>query len=395
MCSRTTLSPENKDRISDLLTQSLDWDSIKNLASRNGVLPLVSWNLLNNFAHLLSPEDNDELSLYLQKHTQNNLFSSLKLVEFVRTLEKAGIAVLPFKGVTLAKIAYDNLALRQFVDLDVLVKPKDFDKTVNFLIKSGYAPIGNPGGLTKRKSLFLRFKKDLGLVSPDGNVRIELHWKLSGSHFALPFEIDQLWGRLETVDLGGAELKALPFYDLFVYLCLHGSRHRWEKFSWICDLHELILVKENSGEKFDWEAVYHHAHKYGCEKVVELGLFLVQYFYDLKIDYPGYEDIINDETLHKIAQRVQKNDFSKNVNSANIGDWYLYHLTLKERKTDRMKLHFYYIIWYLKLAFRPNTLDKQVFHLPPLFYPLYYILRPFRLVITRFMPNSKKKTSDR
>ena len=227
-------------------------------------------------------------------------------------------------------------------------------------------------------------------ISSDGGVPIELHWKLSGSHFALPFEIDELWNRLENIEIGGAELNALPFNDLFVYLCLHGSRHRWGKFSWICDLHELILSINNSGEKLNWEDIQIHAKKYGCEKVVELGLFLVRYFYKLEIDYPGYENIKNDQTFLKIAQQIKKRNFSKDVSSSEIGDWYLYHLTLKERKIDRLRLHIYYIIWYVKITFKPNALDEQVFNLPTIFYPLYFILRPLRLLFTYFGFNSKK-----
>jgi hypothetical protein len=390
LCSQTSLNPENIEHISEILSRSLDWDFIKNIASRNGVLPLVVWNLINNFAQFLSPENYKEISQYLHNHTQKNLHSTFKLIEIAQILEKNRIAILPFKGTTLAKRAYNNLALRQYVDLDILVKPKDFEKTVEILLANNFELISNTFEF-KRKPLFLRHKKDIGLINSEDNIRIELHWKLSGSHFALPLEIDELWNRLETINLGGKEINVLPFYDLFVYLCLHGSRHKWEKFSWICDLHELILIKENGSEKFNWEAVHRHAKKYGCEKVVELGLFLVQYFYELKIDYPGFEHIKFDATFLKIAHQIQKKAFSRDVNSSKIGDWYLYHLTLKERKTDRLRLHIYYLIWIFKLTFKPNALDEQVFHLPTIFYPLYYILRPFRLLFNYINFNSKKK----
>src|SRR5690606_4099976 len=144
------------------------------------------------------------------------------------TLEAEGIPILPFKGPSLSMQAYGDISLRQFVDLDILVKPRHFDKAIRVLKNAGYVPITESSWL-KRKSLFFTRKKDIGLVSTDRKVRIELHWKLSGTHFAMPLEIDQLWRRLETVDIGGKKLRSLPLRDLFVYLCLHGSRHGWEK----------------------------------------------------------------------------------------------------------------------------------------------------------------------
>ncbi len=390
LCSQTTLGVEKSERIAELLSRTLDWSFIKKVASRNGVLPLVSWNLLNNFAESLPPEIEDELSGYLNDHTGKNLHATLKLLETVKILEEAGISILPFKGTTLAKRAYNNLALRQYVDLDVLVKPKDFDRTIEILSDSGYKIIGDPNNL-RRKSLFINRKKDVGLLSPDESVTFELHWKLSGSHFALPYEIDELWNRLETIEIGGSIINALPFCDLFVYLCLHGSRHKWAKFSWVCDLHELILLKENSEENFDWKEVHRHAKKYGCEKVVELGLFLVKYFFNVEVGYPGFEAIENDEKFLKIARQMQDENFSIDEISSDMADWYLYHLTLKERKIDRLRLHNFYLLWYLRIALKPNALDEQVFHLPPLFYPFYYILRPFRLFFTYFGSDSEKK----
>ena len=77
---------------------------------------------------------------------------------------------------------------------------------------------------------------------------------------------------------------------------------------------------------------------------------------------------------------VRERLFSKATKSNGIGEWYDYHLLLKEKRTDRVKLHIFYLAWYLKLIFRPNSADKAVFSLPASFYPLYFILRPARLI---------------
>lgn len=391
-CSQTRLNSQQAERISYILSQSLDWDFVMSVADRNGLLTIVCWNLLKEFADALPSEIKLLLSRFLQEHTQKNLYLTRKLIEVVKILEAVEIPILPFKGTTLAMQAYGNLALRQYCDLDILVQPKHFDEAIRVLSKKGYDPIAKINPL-KRKFLFFNNKKDVGLVGRDKIVRLELHWKLSGSHFAMPVEINDLWERLEKLNLGGTELFVLPFYDLFVYLCLHGSRHAWEKFSWICDLHELILAKENSGEKVNWLEIQQHAKYHGCEKVLELGLFLVYRFFNLKTDYPDFEQIENNQAYEKISRQVEQKCFSKNKVSSEIGEWYLYHLSLKERENDRLKLHLRYFFWYLRIIFRPNIMDKSVFHLPFILYPLYYLLRPIRLLLTYFGFTTTKKNT--
>lgn len=389
-CSQTRLNSQQTKRICEILSQSLDWDFILNISSKNGLLPLISWNLLKNFADALPADIKALLSKNLQNQTQKNLFLTHKLIEIVKILEEVGIPLLPFKGTTLALQAYNNLVLRDYCDLDVLVQPKHFDKAVQVLSNNGFRPISGVNWL-KRKVLFFNNKKDVGLVGENKIVRIELHWKLSGSHFAMPIEIDNLWKRLEKINLGGKDLYALPFDILFIYLCLHGSRHAWEKFSWICDLHELVLTLEDSGEKINWLEVHNYAKIYGCEKVVELGLYLIYKFFDFEVAYPDFAQIKGNEAYTKIADQVKQKNFSTDKTSSQIGEWYLYHLSLKEKKADRFKLHLRYFFWYLKIIFRPTSLDKSVFHLPTILYPLYYLLRPIRLLFTYFNHNPTTK----
>jgi hypothetical protein len=161
---------------------------------------------------------------------------------------------------------------------------------------------------------------------------------------------------------------------------MHGARHGFERLNWICDLYELIKTEK----RIDWKAVSRHAKNYGCGKTVELGLMLVQDFFGVQPDYPEWEKIETYEVLKKAAAQIRQKLFAEKFNTTGIGDWYLYHLMLKEKKTDRLKLHLHYLFWYLKLTLKPNAMDKSIFHLPAAFYPLYYILRPARLLFNYF-----------
>lgn len=381
-CSQVDVDVE---RVRELLNSSsgLDWEFILDVAGRNGVLPLVSWNLLCKLTECLNSDIRSRLSQFLQGHTQNCLHQSTKMINICEQLDGAGIPALPFKGPTLAVQAYGDIALRQFVDLDILVLPRDFDDAVNVLQAAGYEPLEHATWINRKIRFFTR-KKDVGLISDNGRVRVELHWKLSGTHFAMPLEIDQLWKRLDKVVVGGRELRTLPFHDLFVYLCLHGSRHGWEKILWICDLCELITRTEKTRGRIHWNAVRQHARDHGCENAVELGLFLVHSFFGRSVDYPEVNRILNNEVYASIADRIRHTTLTTRDRTMQMREWYAYHLILKEKTTDRLRTRMIYLLWFLKVAVKPNRLDEAVFRLPWLFYPLYYVIRPIRLMFARW-----------
>jgi hypothetical protein len=47
-----------------------------------------------------------------------------------------------------------------------------------------------------------------------------------------------------------------------------------------------------------------HAKYHGCEKVVALGLFLVNKLFGDGIDYPGFESIERDEVYREISEKA-------------------------------------------------------------------------------------------
>ncbi len=382
-CAQTVIPSETVDQLSALLTEQLDWEYVIAISSRNGLLPLLSRNLLQDFPDAIPAEIRERLSTFYQSHAQENLFLSFKLAEIVKLLENNEIPVFSFKGPTLAIQAYGDPALRHYVDLDLLVQPRHFDRAIELFVRSGYKS-ATPSGPLRRKLLFFTRKKDVNLFSLDDRVQVELHWKLSGSHFSLPFELDRLWNRMEFLNLGGTEIRVLAFNDLFVYLCLHGARHGWERIAWISDLRELILRREAAIGTIDWNDVGHHAREYGCEKVVALGLFLVHDLFGSRSDDPGPGRIDADDIHRKIAEKVYSKAFSADVSSSEISDWYLLHLSLKERRIDRLKVKIVYLIWYLRLIFTPNAVDKTIFHLPKILYPFYFVMRPLRLLVNYF-----------
>lgn len=371
-----TAIPEGqvKEMSKFLESGEIDWKYLLNVAQRNSVLPLLSWNLINASTELLPDQIRIFLEDELQRHLRTNLYLTGKLIELIKCLEVENIRAVPFKGPLLSVQAYGSAALRDYGDLDILVQPKDFKRAVDIIKENGYEPLTSVSWLEKT-NWYISRKKDIYFANPDRSVIVELHWKLSGSHFGLPKEVNGLWERLENVEIAGSDIPTLSFNDLFIYLCLHGSRHSWERFQWICDIHELI----RSSMDIDWNRFLDEARQFGCENVVALSLRLVNEFFGFVIPEAAWERIKNDPIYDEIVHEIRQRLFSADARPVNIGERYHYFLRLKERSSDRWKLHFHYSKWFIQIILIPNEIDKSVIHLPRFLQPLHYLFRPIRL----------------
>lgn len=378
-CCRTPLPAPLSKRISAILSEPIDWKLALNVAQRNAVLPLFGRSLRAGFSEQIPAEIRELLEREETRHLHNNLFQTRKLIELVKFFGANDIKVLPFKGPALAVEAYGDPLYRHFNDLDVLVQPKQFRKAIMLLTDIGWKPVTTASWLTKHNWSISR-KKDIYLVDPDGRVNLELHWKLSGSHFGLPKEINTLWDRLEWIELGGTRLPALGINDLLIYLCLHGSRHSWERFGWICDIHQLILSKRS----IDWEQLHTDSCKLGSEKVVALGLRLISDFFGFEVPNETWQKALCDPVFGEMSREIRDRLFTAESTPVQIGDRYLNHLKLKERSFDRFKLHYHYLTWYSRIIFTPNEADRNVIVLPRILDPLYYVTRPVRLIYNYF-----------
>jgi hypothetical protein len=310
----------------------------------------------------------------------------------VRLLEEKDIPVLPFKGAVLAAVAYRNLSLRQFADLDILVRKRNVARTKKILEQQGYR-IAVPLTILQRVSPVLSSRKDVVLVNLAGDVRIELHWRLTGRHFSFPIGAKSLWHGRDTRWIAGTCVRTLPPKELLLYLCMHGSRHSWERLGWICDVAEMVRVHSN----WDWQQIIKEASELGNERNLALGLYLANDLLGAELPEEVLEKVRADPKIEALATQVRSLLFQDVAASLDIAYLHDYHLKVKERMRDRIRLRLHYYRRYLSLAVRPTMQDRNALPLFGYFYFLSYVTRPFRLIgvygsgiLARLFRQSKK-----
>jgi len=238
-----------------LVQKPLTWHSLLSLATNHRLFPLLYWNLYSVFPELVPAPELHKLREYFRVNSLRNEFLVKELVKLLHLFKTQEILALQFKEPVLASIAYGNLSLRSFEDLDILIQKWDLDR--------GYQVLGSQD--YKRKS-----ESDNGqesgpghskyhtFVGGNGLVNVDLQWIIPGPHFSFSLDHHQWWERLQVVSVNGSMVPSFPPEELLLILCIHGSKHLWERLIWICDVAELVRAH---GPTMDWCRVMEEAHR--------------------------------------------------------------------------------------------------------------------------------------
>jgi len=372
-CARTTLDPETARQITGLVQEDLDWAYIFRKANENFVSPLLCFHITKVCPQFVPLNILDQLSRFFRVHAERSLFQTRELIRLVRLLDSHGIPALPFKGPTLAALAYGNLSLRQFSDLDILVRERDVRKAVALLIAGGYRT-ASPLSWSRNASTPSKRQKDLGLERADGRVSVELHWRLLGSRFTSPHNMKRMWKRLETMSIAGSLVNCLPVNDLLLYLCMHGAKHRWERLEWIADVAEVIRNRQET----DWKLLLEQSKALGCERALAVGLLLAKDLLSASIPVDVLQKIQSDAMARFLADHACARFL---LDAQTLPQSFNYQLGVKERASDRAKIYFDNCRLRIRNSIRPNENDRAVLSLPIYLSFLYYLLRPFRLIV--------------
>src|SRR5690349_12148707 len=266
-CARTKAQPQSVSRLRYLATQNLDWDYLFNLARRHALIPLLYLNLAREGADLIPPSFLAKLKTEYQANYARNIILTDELCRLIDIFNERGIEAIPYKGPALALFAYGDLGLRRFVDLDLIVKKSDVPRARDLLFKEDYS-LSKP--LTEsQQDLLLRTQHNLQFARNNRRLLLELHWEVAPHLFASSVQENELWQKLTTIKINDHEVNALTAEDLLFSLCVHGSRHLWERLGWICDIAEIIARHE-----LNWAALRQKAAAADNERMLLLGLYL-------------------------------------------------------------------------------------------------------------------------
>ena len=360
-CARTSAAP----RLRELAAGNVDWEYVFQLARRHSIVPLVYVQLQQHASDLVPPQFLAKLKKHYFENSARNTLLTAELCRLINLFRDEGIETIPYKGPVLAIFAYGDIALRRFVDLDVIVKKSDVLKAREILLNQGYKPSKSLS--LDQQEMLLRTQHNMQFSRDNHRLIIELHWEVAPHLFASTVNGERLWQDLITVELNGTAVKTFSAEDLLFSLCVHGSRHLWERLGWICDIAELIARRP-----LNWTALLERARIADTERMFLLGVYLAQRLLDAPIPPEVKQHCDADQRLSSLADNIIDHLFNGPTHvPATSREIFKYNIGVRRTISARAR--------YLLYMLRPTDSDLGSRSLPPSLSFAYYLTRPFRL----------------
>ena len=339
----------------------LDWAKVIDIARSQGVLALVARHLKARDWDGVPQSVMGQMEGYRTTLAARNLFFTRQLLDVLGVLEAHGIAALPYKGPALAASAYGDIGLRPFGDLDIIVSRRDALAAKAVLQSVGYRSLTprtdsqRVGGLPRGDYAFPR-------LSADRRVVVEVHWNLAPS---LPLAFEDLIAGAQPLRLLDSTVSDMAPELLLLALCVHGTKHAWDRLEWICAVAHLVARRPPE----DWGRLVEQSGSVGASRSLALGLVLAGRLAGTTVPPPVLE-ALGARSLLSVAGRVESGLFANGREGAR----YLQRFRLRTPR-DRAR--------YLLTLCRPTEKDREFVSLPRRLDPLYFLVRPLRVAHQR------------
>lgn len=343
-----------------------DWDRLSELAVRHGLQPLLFAHINQHFRNLLPRGVYAAWWSRQRQLEQRNQAMTQELRSILALLGEHSIPAVPYKGPVLAHDAYGVLALREFGDLDLLLRPEDIRTARKLLESLGYrAEFPLPPTL---EDAFLRAREHyhLMLVCDARNLHVELHWRTDAQFQVEPADDPAWWQSLPVSDWPLPATRRFVDHELLLMLCLHGSKHRWERLAWLTD----IAVWLHRHPAPDWAWMMERAATLCASRRFALALHLLRDVH--RADLPAEVDqwLQQQGKARRIADVISHEWFEDEQEGA----WHRLGANLQLYETAGQKIRHV-----VDVLFRPSLLEWSRWPLPRALYFLYAPLRIARL----------------
>lgn len=338
---RASLPAESVSRLRNLLAEPLDWPRLLTTSADHALFPLLFWHLNEAAGDIVPPAWLSFLRDLFRQNSQRSLQLTSALLSLLPQLDAAGIRAVPYKGPVLAAAAYGHLGLRHFQDLDLLLRQRDLARAEEIFLSLGYAP-QSPRAPAPHAT---RFPGQYSYFRATDKVLLEVHTENTLRYFPRTPDFDLLWQRVETTQLAGKPVPTLSTPDLFAFLSVHGTKHLWDRLSWIGDIAELARTLDPSA----WSLVRQRAVDFGVERVIALSLALAHDVLGAPLPADVAAWVRADATAVAHARRLHAWLFSPEHRPGVFGR-FLFRLQMQRRLVDGAR-------YALRLAVTPTEED--------------------------------------
>jgi len=366
-CARAHVDVDVAAEIRRLLTLPLDWDFLLAQAAENSVAPLLSHHLVAVAPEIVPPAQLTRLKRLVRAGSVRSLVLAAELIRVLEAFSSAGIEAYPYKGPVLAVQAYGDVALREFADIDLVLRQSDLAAANRILATLGFSPTFPRIFAPDAASPLIPGEYDYR--DAERHLTIELHTERTLRHFPVPPNLDDLAGRLATVSISGHEIRTFSAEDTLVFLCVHGSKDFWERLLWVADLAALPAASTS----LDWDRVYSFADSVRARRMLHLGFALAIRVFGIALPDQVRARVSSDRVADSVASQIEHRLRGRSAPALGSRATFDYRRSMVPGALAGLR-------YALRLATVPAAEDWHAIKLPRPLAPLYAALRPFRLL---------------
>jgi len=366
LCALPNFDQAASSRVREILRGPLDWPSAAALAHDHHLETFLHENLKRAGGGLVPTEWAGNLHESARKAAGMSVLLSSELLRICGIFEKEAAPIVPYKGPVLGQLAYGNPSERRFVDLDFFVPHKETARARDLLASGGYeAKFEIPGRSATRSE---NVPGQYAFFRAATRAQIELHTERTLRYFPVPLDFEKMSRRLIIVELCGRRVPTFSIEDTLVMLCVHGSKHFWDRLLWILDVAQLVRI-----QKVDWTLLKAIAAELDSTRVVLLGLYLAHDWFGAPLPVQLREEIGRDRAIRELAEKVGEQFAGVSGPAVGVVPRALLRIRMRDGIAQGLR-H----TW--RLALSPTESDRQKVSLPLWLTPVYMLVRPWRLL---------------
>lgn len=266
-----------RETLQSFLEAGGNWEDIFRTATRHSVRPLFGRNLERLLGSGLSPSLRDRIRKSQWRNRIHANFLVQELGKICRLCEEHDLPVLTMKGPVLAQVAYGDIAMRRYVDLDVLIPKERFSEFDHLLRTEGYEypkALQNIKGWRRTLSHSLSGQWQFSRAA--GAFNLDVHTRVMPPGYSFPVDFEPFWERSREIQLrDDVSVRGLSPEDMALVLSYHGVKNQWRSLKYVADLAELVQFSLN------WSSLIERAREIRSTRVLRLGMRLAHDLLDV------------------------------------------------------------------------------------------------------------------
>jgi hypothetical protein len=286
----------DQGRLNELVRPPLDWAFLLALADDHGMLALLVARLRDLDETIAPPEIRERLRDWQRAQTVFTLSLTAELFRLLERFAANRIEALAIKGPALSVRCYGDPGLRQYSDLDLIVRGGDIQRSTEAMIALGYEPKVPLAAIQAGK-----FPGEYVFTRPNTKLLVEFHTERTFRYHPRPLRVEKLFERQMRVQFDGHDVPALSTEDELLLICIHGAKHFWQRLMWIADVAALI-----SRQNVDWDRAASAAREVGAERMLRVGLRLAADVLAVRLSAQTAAEVHADAAAGRIAAQVAR-----------------------------------------------------------------------------------------